>query len=281
MERSEQQRYYKSKILDAKNLPTLPVVLQEAMAVMSSNKSSMVKVAAIIGRDQVLSTKVLKMVNSPVYGFPGRISSIQNALVLLGFNVVKGMIISTVAVEYMVKNMVSLRNHSLACSTAARELGKFLRVPNVEDFVTAGLLHDFGKVIISTQLPEKYKEVIRLVSIKDMQCVDAEREVLGFSHEQVNSWVGALWNLPGNLTDAMRFHHRPMRAETHLTLTCGVHVANFFSRLFECGSPEDDHISYLDPLALKHLGITQRSLSHLLDSLGGQLALYRNSPTGK
>lgn len=267
----EKQKFYKNKILVSKNLPTLPTVLQEVMATVENKKANMGQIGALIGRDQVLTTKVLKMVNSALYGFPGRIASIQNAVTLLGINVVKGLIISTVAMEYMLKHQITLHGHSLACSTAARELATCLNLPVVEDFVTAGLLHDFGKVIIVTQLPEQYKEIVILIRTERLTGSDAEMAVLGFTHAQVGAWLAKFWNLPSHLTAAMQFHHKPMQAGQHATLACAVHLANFFAHLFERSSEEDQTVSALDGLALKHLGLRQNALECLLDRLGEKL----------
>lgn len=85
----------KGQLLAVKDLPTLPAVLEEVARLLDDPNTSTQQIAKLISRDQVLSAKVLKMVNSPIYGFPGRISTIQHALVLLGFNVIKGLIIST------------------------------------------------------------------------------------------------------------------------------------------------------------------------------------------
>lgn len=267
----EKQKHFKNKIVASKNLPTLPVVLQEAIALVENKKVNMSQVAAIIGRDQVLTTKVLKMVNSALYGFPGRIASIQNAVALLGLNAVKGLIISTVAMEYMLKHQSSLREHSLACSTAARELAIYLRLPGVEDFVTAGLLHDFGKVIIVTQLPEEYKKIMELMHDDAMSGKEAEIAVLGFSHEQVSAWMAQMWHLPAHLAAAMLHHHRPMQADVHVTLACGVHLANFFAHLFDRAAAKDRIISRVEGMALKHLGLRQNVLECLLDTLGEKL----------
>ena len=94
----------KGRILAVRDLPTLPKVLDEVSKLVERTDSSTEEVAKLIGMDQVLSAKVLKMVNSPVYGFPGRISSIQHALVLLGFNVLRSIIISTSVFEFMARN---------------------------------------------------------------------------------------------------------------------------------------------------------------------------------
>ena len=270
---------YKGKVLESGNLPALPVVLQEAMALMEGTRTNMQKVAAVISRDQVLSAKVLKMVNSPVYGFPGRISSIQNALVLLGFNVIRGLIISTVIFENMSQSQKKLWQHSLACSVACREIVVGLKLKNVEEFTLAGLLHDFGKVITATQMPEAQKDIDSLVLSKDILYYDAEKELLGFTHAQINAWLADHWKLPVSLKMAMTFHHNPMAASNHKTLVSVVHLADFLVRLFESGSGGDDNVPLLDPMVLKHLEIDQSLLGELVDRAGESLNAGTQFPT--
>lgn len=273
MDMAEKHTFYKNKILSSKNLPNLPALLQEALAVVDNKKVSLAQVAAIIGRDQVFTTKVLKMVNSSLYGFPGRIASIQNAMALLGLNVVKGLIISTVAMDFMIKHQASLHDHSLACSAAAREIAQVLRLPCSADLITASLLHDFGKVIIVSQLPEQYKEITACMRTENLSNLEAEKKVLGFTHSSVGFWLAKLWHLPPNLTMAMQWHHSPMQAEEHVTLVGGVHLADFFAHLYGRTASGEDTISNLDGLALKHLGVTQNVLEYLLDKLAEGLLL--------
>lgn len=272
MNRKTLETQYKGKCLESRNLPALPTVLREAMELMSGPHASMQKVATIISRDQVLSAKVLKMVNSPVYGFPGRISSIQNALVLLGFNVIRGLIISTVVFDAMSTHMRGLWMHSMACSTLCREIARMLKLKEIEEYTLAGLLHDFGKVITATQMPEAQKDLEALVRDRDILFFDAEKELLGFSHTQINNWVADHWSLPPNLKAAMACHHNPMHAADHKTLSCVVHLADFLARLYECGSGGDENVPLLDPMALKHLGLDQNALGDVVDKAGEALA---------
>jgi hypothetical protein len=106
---------YKGKLLAVKDLPTLPTVLAKVSKLVEDPNSSTEQIARVISMDQVLSAKVLKMVNSPIYGFPGRIGTIQHALVLLGFNVIKGIIISTSVFDMMEESMKGLWDHSMGC----------------------------------------------------------------------------------------------------------------------------------------------------------------------
>jgi HD-like signal output (HDOD) protein len=259
--------FHEQRIL-AKNLPTLPQALQEARRLADKPHASVDQIAEVIGRDQVLSGRVLKMVNSATYGFPGRIASIRNALALLGFNVVKSLIISTVVFDSMSKTMTELWRHSIGCSIACTELGRLLKLENSDELFLAGLLHDIGKVITAVQLPEAKQEIDRLVREHDLPYYAAEERVLGIAHARIGSWLAEHWNLPANLHHALAYHHRPMNARGDVTITAIVHVGNFLTRLFEFGNGGDDHVPALNPHAFKHLGLDQQKLGMVVDAVG-------------
>ena len=262
------QTSFHNQRIQVKNLPTLPVVLQEARRLADNPKTTVAQLAEVIGRDQVLSGNVLKIVNSPTYGFPGRIASIQNALVLLGFNVIKSLIISTVVFENMPKDMTPLWPHSIGCSTACSELGRLLRMENTDELFIAGLLHDIGKVIIAVQLPEAQKEITRLVGEEGITCRKAEERVLGITHQRIGAWLAGHWNLPTSLRYALAYHHSPVSAQDHITIASVVHIGDFLTHLFERGNSGDDHVPSLDPHAFKHLGLNQQKLSMAMDTIG-------------
>ena len=265
---SDLQTSFQGQRILIKNLPTLPTTLQEARRLADNPQTSILQLAEVIGRDQVLSSKVLKMVNSPTYGFPGRIASIQNALVLLGFNVIKSLIISTVVFESMANSMTALWRHSVGCSIACHELGRLLKVANVDELFIAGLLHDIGKVIITVQLPEARKEIERLVREEDVPCREAEERVLGMTHARIGSWLAEHWNLPASLRYALACHHRPTSAHDHTTIASIVHIGDFLTCFFEFGNSGDDHAPLLSPHAFKHLGLNQQKLSMAMDTVG-------------
>ena len=252
----------------ATNLPTLPLALQEARRLADKPHTSVAQLAEVIGRDQVLSGKVLKMVNSPTYGFPGRIASMQNALVLLGFNVVRSLIISTVVFDNMAKSMTALWRHSVGCSIACSELGRLLKMENGDELFIAGLLHDIGKVITAVQLPDAQKEIHHLIHEEDLPCFEAEERVLGMTHARIGSWLAEHWNLPPHLRHALTYHHRPMSAREDVTIAAIVHVGDFLTRLFEFGNSGDDHALALNPHAFKHLGLNQQKLGMVMDTVG-------------
>ena len=257
----------KGQILAVKDLPTLPGVLQEVAILVENPNSSTDQISRAISKDQVLSAKVLKMVNSPIYGFPGRIGSIQHALVLLGFNVIKGIIISTSVFEVMNENMKGLWEHSLGCALASAAIARAIGCKDPEEYAVAGLLHDIGKVVAAVQLPESREAIDALVRETEISYRQAENEVLGFAHDRINLWLCTYWNLPPNLKEGLSYHHRPMSATLYPKVAQVVHVGNFLARLFGVGNGGDDQVSALDEGVLEALEITPEVLFKIMDSL--------------
>lgn len=260
----------KGLILAVKDLPTLPKVLDEVARLVERSDSSTDEVAKLISMDQVLSAKVLKMVNSPVYGFPGRISSIQHALVLLGFNVLRGIIVSTSVFEIMSENMVGLWEHSLAVAMASSTVARAAGLRDPEEYSVAGLLHDLGKVVATVQLPELKGEIEQAVKTRDMLYIEAEKEVLGFGHDRINAWLADHWKLPPNIKEGLSYHHKPHLAQLYPDMACAVHIGDFMARVFEYGFGGDDNATYLRPEALKRLKLKPADVERILDHLSEQ-----------
>lgn len=258
---------YKGRILKAKNLPALPAALTEITRLMQDQNSSTEQIARVIERDQALAAKVLKMVNSPIYGFPGRISSIKHTLVLLGVNVIRGIIISSAVFDSMNKSMLGLWEHSVACSLASIEIAKAAGLEHPEEYSVMGLLHDIGKMVFTMQIPEAKQEVDALVKQEDMLFRDAEKHLLGFGHEKINEWLCEHWNLPLNLREAMIYHHTPMNAQFHPEAASVVHLADFMARMFECGFGGDENVTQLDPRALRILSFNHTLIENVLNEL--------------
>ncbi|WP_419787689.1 HDOD domain-containing protein [Pseudodesulfovibrio sp.] len=260
----------RGEILSVKDLPTLPHVLEEVTKLVEDPDASSDAIAKVIATDQVLSAKVLKMVNSPIYGFPGRISSIQHALVLLGFNVIRGIIISTSVFDMMEQNMKGLWEHSLGCATACNILARRAGFEDPEEYAVAGLLHDLGKVVTAVQLPELHQAVLETVKIKDLTYFQAEKDVMGFGHDRINAWLARHWGLPPNIREAMARHHAPHLAQFYKPMSCVVHIGNFLVRLFEFGNSGDDQTSYLRPEALMELKFKMSDLDRCMDEMADQ-----------
>ncbi|NOY53533.1 MAG: HDOD domain-containing protein [Deltaproteobacteria bacterium] len=257
----------RSKIEEVKNIPTLPGVVSKITSMIHDPHVSTEKLGRIISHDQVLSAKVLKLVNSPFYGFPGRISSVSHALVLLGFNVIKGMLISASVFDMMSRAMVGLWEHSLGCATVAGIIGRKLDETDSEEVFIAGLLHDIGKVMIKVTLPEDFEAILRTAREEGLYMREVEERMVGIDHAGIARWVAAKWNLPENIAEPMTCHHEPSRARNYRRRAAMVHLADLLIQAVGFGESGSPFVPPLDSRTFSILGVDLRFVETVLQEL--------------
>ena len=162
-------------------------------------------------KDMSLSAKILKIVNSPFYGFPQRIYNLNLALVLLGSNTLKSIIITSSVFELMKDTMKGLWEHSLFCGLTAKYIARQINGNKQfidEDLVfSAGLLHDIGKLIIAIKFRDDFNSIIKFAEEKKLVYSEAEKEILNISHADVGYYLTKSWNYPASIYTPIRFHH--------------------------------------------------------------------------
>lgn len=262
---------FKRKVEKLENLPTLPGVVTKLSTMVESPTISTAQVGEMIQADQVLSAKVLKLINSAFFGFPGKISTVTHALVLLGFNAVKGLVLTASVFDIMATEMLNLWKHSLGVSLAAGIISRRIKLKDAEEIIVAGLLHDIGKVALKVEGPEYFDSVMEKVGQDKTLFIDAEDEVLGFNHTKVGEWLCGKWNLPANLRDPITMHHQPRNAKNSPEATAVVHMADILVRSVGFGSGGDDLIPVLDREIVKTLSLSLSDVAEVLDEMEGEL----------
>ncbi|MDY6851463.1 MAG: HDOD domain-containing protein [Thermodesulfobacteriota bacterium] len=261
----------KRRVKRIKNLPTLPGIVQKISGMVESPHTSSSDVARLISQDQVLSAKVLRMANSAFFGMSRKISSITQALVILGFDVVKGLVLTSSVFEMMKQSMAGLWEHSVGCAAASGVIARRLGRPDAEEVLVAGLLHDLGKVVLSLEMPEEMAVIMKEAQTKQISFYETEGEVLGFNHQDVGLWLSEHWNLPDNLSEPMRYHHQPERAVNAVQETAIVHLADIIIRAKGFGFGGDDFVPPLSAPAWKILGLKTGDFGGLIDELEPKL----------
>ena len=254
----------KRKVLDLSTLPTLPGVVRFVTSMVEDGNASMQEVGETISKDQVLSAKILRMVNSPFYGFPGRISSVTHALVLLGFSVVKGLVLSTAVFDNLSKQHRGLWEHSLGVAVISRRMARAMGMQDSEEFMIAGLLHDLGKVVLAVVEPETYETVVRRAHEERVHISEVERAVFGVDHTIVASWVCDRWHLPPRLVESLCLHHAPRLAKQNIEAVAVVHVADIFARAMSYGNPGDATLPPFEAGAFNGLGLDINAYDQIL-----------------
>ena len=254
------------------NVPTLEGVLEKIKPLMDSSNAGVEDISNIISADQVLSAKILRVVNSVFYGFPGQISSLRHALIILGFDAVKGLILSTSVFDAMLAGgFYGLWEHSMGCAMTAGIIARKTRDPNPEEISIAALLHDIGKVIIKTELPEESSRIDQAVKENQISTYDAEREILGFDHTTVGKWLCQGWNLPDKLADPIAFHHQPDLSQMAQRPTAIAHVSNVFVRAIGFGFGGDNLVPRINLAAWEMLDMSDSLVKEIVKEMDRKL----------
>lgn len=263
----------KRKVEELSSLPTLPAFVTVITNMVDDDSAGAQEVGEIIQRDQVLSAKILRLVNSPVYGFPRRISSITHALVLLGFNVVKGLVLSAAVFDDLAKETSGLWKHSLGTALLSRRIGAEVGAHDPEECMIAGLLHDLGKVVLSHLAPEDYVNAMTDAHRSGRHIATVEQDTFGVDHSRVALWLAVCWHLPDRLTDALTYHHQPSLAKNSPQMAAIVHVADILARAMEYGESGDGTMPPLDHAAFDSLNLSYAQLDTILAEADEQYRL--------
>jgi putative nucleotidyltransferase with HDIG domain len=256
------------------NLPTPPVVFTQIQKVVNNPNTSAYDIASILQEDPAISAKVLKLTNSAFYGIPRAVESVKQAVVIIGLESVKNLVLSASVFDAFSKEQInaefqeSFWRHSLATAFAARLLAHRLRAKQSFDSergFSAGLLHDIGKMVISVYMPNESREILKLKKA-DPQKPDFEHEemVLGYNHAQIGALLGEKWALPEALVEAVKFHHfpelsdNPQNSLPHLT-----HFGNYLAKITFDVDPEngdESHIPLINDPVTRLTGVTGTDL---------------------
>ncbi len=254
----------KDRIENVRTLATIPTVANRLMELVADPAVSVTEISRFISSDPVLTTKILRMVNSPVYGFPGRISSVNQAVLLLGLNVVKGLLIGVTVFDLMQKAMIGLWEHSLGCAIMARLVAKKKGLKEPEEASVYGLVHDIGKVILALQLPEEYQEVMNEAQEKGVTVYEVENDYFSTTHATVGSWVAVQWSFPKRLIDVIGYHHKPQLSKVAPMETAIVHFSDILLRGKGFGFAGDYAVPPMDPTAFELLDLSPSDIKDIL-----------------
>ncbi len=247
-------------------LPALPSIAMEVVEMVDNPKTSASKLGRVISSDQALTAKVLKIANSPFYGFPKKISTIDFAIIVLGFDALKEIVISISLISSLQKksdayfDAEAFWDHSLSAGVIARRLARDLGYRVSGEAFVGGLLHDMGVSILHRYFHSEFKRIVDIARETDLTFLEAEESVLGVTHADIGGWLAERWNLPDHLIEAITLHHTPTKAERNADLVALIHCADVFSGRIEGHAVEFDKGLDFDQEALERLHLDDPQL---------------------
>jgi putative nucleotidyltransferase with HDIG domain len=276
----------KRLIARVEDLPTLPRTVLRITEMVNDPRASARDLSRIITDDQVLTARLLKLVNSSFYGFPQRVATVTGAIVLIGFDAIRNLLLTTSVFDLFPsrtaksrRHQEALWDHSLGCAVGAKAIGEVLRHEKLEELFVAGLLHDIGKIVEMARLPDEFERITVRAREGRMMIAAAKTEILGCTHAEIGRLLLDRWKLPVKLMNTIAFHHAPLAAGGFALETSIVHLADILARALQLGSGGDDKVPLLDTSAWELLRLKTSSLepimSTMLDEFGDISAFLR------
>lgn len=256
---------------EIRQLPSLSLTVTEALALIDRGDTQAGQLEQVIGRDQALAARILRVANSPFYGFAGHIGSLRQACVILGMYAVRNIVVTAGVIARFPPtaagrfDRLGLWRHAIGTGVAARVLAQH-RGLDPDLAFTAGLLHDIGKLALDAVFPEAFGQVLAHRDKHDCLLRDAEAAVLGFDHTDVGARVARHWKLPTTITEAIAKHHSPDVGPASVIVDV-VHLADVLARGLDIGDGGDNLIPRLSTGALGRLTLNFDDLDSYLPEI--------------
>lgn len=274
-----------SDILDRINeLPTLPEIIYEIRAVIDNPMSSIADVEKVMHNDPVLTTKVLKLVNSAYYSIPGGVTQLSRAIGYLGFDTVHQLVLSATIIDSLKSlpdgsfKMSELWKHSLGTGIASESIGHFINYPLPADLFTCGLVHDIGKIALLVIEPELMQNIVTEANQKNITYLEAELKLGIPSHTHIGCLLAQRWKLPLGFQKVIKYHHQkeilqreslPNDINQMVDIVC---LGNLLCHAMKFGDSGHPIIDGAPTALLKRLGIDPKEgFKSLLQSVKKQM----------
>jgi len=252
-------------------LPSLSVIVTRLLTLLQRDDVTMTELMSELGKDQGLTTRVLRIANSPFYGLSSNVSNIKHAGTLLGLHTLHGIITAAGIIDHfpsIAEEQGFDRNsfwlHSIGTGIAAQVLARRCELDPEQAF-TAGLLHDVGKLVLAVYFEQDFATILAYRDKNDCLIREAEQQVLGFDHTEIGARVARHWKLPEPLTSAIRFHHKlPNKVGKLAEL---VHVADILCRGLDIGHGGDNLIPILQKNVLARTGLSWADIKAALPEI--------------
>jgi putative nucleotidyltransferase with HDIG domain len=247
-------------------LPSLPAVVAELIETLNGGNTNFACLADEIAKDQSLVARVMRLANSPFYGFPGGIGSIREAVTLLGFNSVRNLVVTSTLMDLFPGqggefDWPEFWRHSLHTGACARLLAAAVRQDREAAFL-AGILHDVGRLLVGAYLPGEFAASLAFQEEHGVPLIEADQALWGTDHTRLGSAAARHWRLPEPICHAVENHHAPVPA-VDMPLTDITYLANVLEQELHASPGGTDLSECLAEDAHRRLGLDRQILSRI------------------
>lgn len=266
-------------IQDIGGLVSLPEVVLKINEMVNSDEAGVAEIAQVISQDPAISTRILRVANSAMYGGARQVETIQSAVSLLGTKQIRDLVFSTTAAHMfdgIPNDVISVEDfwhHSLYVGLLARELAMISRKVNPETMFTAGLLHDVGHLVMFNQVPEEASAAIlrTIQGEASVELFEAEREILGYDHAEVGANLAQEWHLPEVLVHCIAYHHELQAEPQFKEAVAHIHIANVIASLPYSDIPAAEDLERIDEQAWELAGLSPEGIGDAVKAACSQI----------
>jgi len=226
-----------ARISRINKLPVLPSIYNQLVSEMQSESASIQKIAELVRGDIAITARMLQMINSTHFGLSRRVESVLQAVNLLGLDVIKALVLTSGVFSQFKESglpgflLDEIYSHSLSVGRGAQNLASAFGLDRrqAEEALTAGALHDIGKLVLVTNFEKEARQIVKVIQDEQIPLHDAEQNVLGVSHCEIGAHLLSLWGLSDRILEAVALHDDPQKAaQPTLNVLTAVHLANAF-----------------------------------------------------
>lgn len=257
---------------------SLPLIYERLTEVINHPRSSIEDITRVISEDQGLTARLLKLANSPLFGYYSRIDSIGKAATIIGTQQLQAMALAVSVMEVfsgIPENLVNMKTfwqHSIACGMIARALAVYRREANVERVFAAGILHDVGRLVMCTAMPQVFAGLLLAGKEEKALLFRMEDEHLGFTHADVGGRLLEKWRIPASIAEPVAYHHSPDRARKFPMEAAFIHLADIICKSLGLGFNGECFVPPLEPASWERLDIPAASLPEIIKHVDSQMS---------
>ena len=270
----EKNQQLNSIIMTTRDLPAMPQVASKVLELSSDPNTSANQLQQVIADDQAMTARILKIANSALYSCSRKIKTLTEAIVMLGFNSIRSLVVTSAA-----RNLYNTRTsqtglkerllweHSIGCAFACRLMASESRPSFTEEAFLAGLMHDIGKLVLNIQKPEMFDQIVQVVYNENRPFAGSERELFGFDHTDVGAMLANKWKLSPILEDVIKNHHNQAALSPETPLLSYLDLGNKLCHKLGIGFIQDPELDIVNCQANQILGFPPEFFDQVTQTL--------------